>query len=109
MAGVDPVHWPMPLRSVVRYMMGGVDANINGATVLPGLFAAGECACLSLNGSNRLGSNSLTELLVFGRRTARAAAQFALDHQRVASEAVKLEAQSGQQRLDPNVISNDRR
>ncbi len=103
-AGIDPVREPIPVRPVVHYMMGGVDTNINGATVLPGLFAAGECACLSLNGSNRLGSNSLTELLVFGRRTARAAAQFALDHQRVASEAVKLQAQPEQQRIASNFI-----
>jgi len=104
-AGIDPVREPIPVRPVVHYMMGGVDTNINGATVLPGLFAAGECACLSLNGSNRLGSNSLTELLVFGRRTARAAAQFALDHQRVASEAVRLQAQPEQQRIASNFIS----
>ena len=103
-AGIDPVREPIPVRPVVHYMMGGVDTNINGATVLPGLFAAGECACLSLNGSNRLGSNSLTELLVFGRRTARAAAQFALDHQRVASEAVRLQAQPEQQRIASNFI-----
>src|SRR5438445_9918047 len=103
-AGIDPVREPIPVRPVVHYMMGGVDASINAATVLPGLFAAGECACLSLNGSNRLGSNSLTELLVFGRRTARAAAQFALDHQRVASEAVKLQAQPEQQRIASNFI-----
>src|SRR6266568_189946 len=104
-AGIDPVREPIPVRPVVHYMMGGIDTNINGATVLPGLFAAGECACLSLNGSNRLGSNSLTELLVFGRRTARAAAQFALDHQRVASEAVRLQAQPEQQRIASNFIS----
>src|SRR2546427_755276 len=103
-AGIDPVHEPIPVRPVVHYMMGGVDTNINAATVLPGLFAAGECACLSLNGSNRLGSNSLTELLVFGRRAARAAAQFALGHQRVASEAVKLQAQPEQQRIASNFI-----
>ena len=103
-AGIDPVREPIPVRPVVHYMMGGVDTNINAATVLPGLFAAGECACLSLNGSNRLGSNSLTELLVFGRRAARAAAQFALDHQRVASEAVKLQAQPEQQRIASNFI-----
>ncbi|PYU28475.1 MAG: fumarate reductase (quinol) flavoprotein subunit [Acidobacteria bacterium] len=103
-AGIDPVREPIPVRPVVHYMMGGVDTNINAATVLPGLFAAGECACLSLNGSNRLGSNSLTELLVFGRRAARAAAQFALGHQRVASEAVKLQAQPEQQRIASNFI-----
>ena len=67
-AGVDPVTQPIPIRPVLHYMMGGVDTNIDGATVLPGLYAAGETACVSLNGANRLGSNSLTECLVFGAR-----------------------------------------
>jgi fumarate reductase flavoprotein subunit len=58
-------------------MMGGVHTDKEGATPLPGLFAAGECACVSINGANRLGSNSLTELLVFGARAARSAARFA--------------------------------
>ena len=68
--GMDPVKEPIPIRPVVHYMMGGIHTNINAATPLPGLFAAGECACVSINGANRLGSNSLTELLVFGRRAA---------------------------------------
>src|SRR5438309_5435210 len=76
-AGIDPVYEPIPVRPVVHYMMGGVSTNINGATIIPGLFAAGECACVSLNGANRLGSNSLTELLVFGARSARSAVRFA--------------------------------
>ncbi|CAG1001843.1 fumarate reductase flavoprotein subunit [Myxococcaceae bacterium] len=67
-AGVDPVFEPIPIRPVVHYMMGGVDTDIDGATSLPGLYAAGETACVSLNGANRLGSNSLTECLVFGAR-----------------------------------------
>jgi fumarate reductase flavoprotein subunit len=75
--GIDPVFQPIPVRPVVHYMMGGVDTDANGATELPGLFAAGECACVSINGANRLGSNSLTECLVFGARSGRAAAQFA--------------------------------
>jgi fumarate reductase flavoprotein subunit len=58
-------------------MMGGVSTDINGATNVPGLDAAGECACVSINGANRLGSNSLTELLVFGARVGRAAAEYA--------------------------------
>ena len=66
--GIDPVHAPVPVRPVVHYTMGGIDTNIDAATRLAGLFAAGECACVSINGANRLGSNSLTELLVFGRR-----------------------------------------
>ncbi len=68
--GTDPVKEPVPIRPVVHYMMGGIHTDINAATPLPGLFAAGECACVSINGANRLGSNSLTELLVFGRRAA---------------------------------------
>jgi fumarate reductase flavoprotein subunit len=75
--GVDPVHAPIPIRPVLHYMMGGVDVNIDGATDLPGLYAAGEVACVSLNGANRLGSNSLTECLVFGARSGRAAVAFA--------------------------------
>jgi fumarate reductase flavoprotein subunit len=71
--GVDPVEAPVPVRPVVHYMMGGIDTDINAATPLPGLYAAGECACVSINGANRLGSNSLTELLVFGKRAARSA------------------------------------
>lgn len=66
--GVDPVHEPIPIRPVVHYMMGGVDTDIRGATPIPGLYAAGETACVSMNGANRLGSNSLTECLVFGAR-----------------------------------------
>jgi len=75
--GVDPVTDPVPVRPVVHYMMGGIDTDINAATTLPGLFAAGECACVSINGANRLGSNSLTELLVFGRRAALSALEYA--------------------------------
>jgi fumarate reductase flavoprotein subunit len=68
--GVDIVKDPVPIRPVVHYMMGGISTNTQAATPLPGLFAAGECACVSLNGANRLGSNSLVELLVFGKRAA---------------------------------------
>ncbi|HME71358.1 MAG TPA: FAD-binding protein [Myxococcota bacterium] len=76
-AGVDPVHQPIPIRPVVHYMMGGVDTDVRGATELPGLYAAGECASVSLNGANRLGSNSLTECLVFGARAAVEALKYA--------------------------------
>ncbi len=74
--GVDPVKEPIPIRPVVHYMMGGVDTDIHGATELPGLYAAGETACVSINGANRLGSNSLTECLVFGAAAARHAMDF---------------------------------
>jgi len=74
--GVDPVKDPVPVRPVVHYMMGGIHTDTRAATPLAGLFAAGECACVSINGANRLGSNSLTELLVFGRRAALSALEF---------------------------------
>ena len=78
-AGIDPVYEPIPIRPVLHYFMGGIDTDITGATTLPGLYAAGEVACVSINGANRLGSNSLTELLVFGARAGLAAADFALN------------------------------
>ncbi|HEY7325992.1 MAG TPA: fumarate reductase (quinol) flavoprotein subunit [Gemmataceae bacterium] len=74
---IDPITEMIPVRPVVHYMMGGVHTDINGATPLAGLYAAGEAACVSINGANRLGSNSLPELLVFGARAGRAAAAFA--------------------------------
>ena len=74
---LDPVKDLIPVRPVVHYMMGGVHTDINGATPLPGLYAAGETACVSINGANRLGSNSLTECLVFGARAGKAAAEYA--------------------------------
>ena len=74
--GVDPVVAPIPVRPVVHYTMGGIDTDIDTATSVAGLFSAGECACVSINGANRLGSNSLTELLVFGARAGRSAAEY---------------------------------
>jgi fumarate reductase flavoprotein subunit len=84
--GVDPVKDPVPVRPVVHYMMGGIDTDIKAATRVPGLFAAGECACVSINGANRLGSNSLTELLVFGRRAALSAMEYVASGARAAGE-----------------------
>lgn len=74
---IDPVNELIPVRPVVHYMMGGIHTDIHGATPLAGLYAAGEVACVSINGANRLGSNSLSELLVFGARAGRAAAEYA--------------------------------
>jgi fumarate reductase flavoprotein subunit len=92
--GVDPVKDPVPVRPVVHYMMGGIDTDIKAATTLPGLYAAGECACVSINGANRLGSNSLTELLVFGRRAALSAIEYLQSGARPAGEAA-LAAKAG--------------
>ncbi len=77
---VDPVKELVPVRPVIHYMMGGVSTDMDAATPIDGLFAAGEVACVSINGANRLGSNSLPELLVFGARAGRAAAEYASSH-----------------------------
>jgi fumarate reductase flavoprotein subunit len=104
--GVDPVYEPIPVRPVVHYMMGGIHTNIEAATPLPGLYAAGECACVSINGANRLGSNSLTELLVFGTRAGRAAVAFAREHPRCDIPALEAQAKDEQERIRKNFISN---
>ncbi len=97
---IDPVKELIPVRPVVHYMMGGVHTDLNGATPLTGLFAAGEAACVSINGANRLGSNSLTECLVFGARAGRAAAAVASEQKEVGSSAVLAQAMDEQRRLE---------
>jgi succinate dehydrogenase / fumarate reductase, flavoprotein subunit len=69
-AGIDPVNDLIPVQPGQHYSMGGIDVDIRGATILPGLYAAGECACISVHGANRLGGNSLLETIVFGRLVA---------------------------------------
>ncbi len=75
--GIDPVEKPLPVRPVCHYVMGGIDTNIDGATKLKGLWSAGEAACVSINGANRLGANSTAECLVFGKITGAEAAKYA--------------------------------
>ncbi len=79
-AGVDPIYDPVPVRPGAHYHMGGVRTDNDGATELTGLYAAGEVACVSVHGANRLGGNSLMETITFGRRAGRAAAEWALSH-----------------------------
>jgi succinate dehydrogenase / fumarate reductase flavoprotein subunit len=79
-AGVDPIYDPVPVRPGAHYHMGGVETDNDGATELTGLYAAGEVACVSVHGANRLGGNSLMETITFGRRAGRAAAEWALSH-----------------------------
>jgi len=76
-AGIDPVTEPIPVYPGQHYMMGGVSTNIRGETNIRGLFAAGEAACVSIHGANRLGGNSLLETLVFGKEAGIAAAAYA--------------------------------
>ena len=81
-AGVDPVEEPIPVQPGQHYSMGGIDADFDGRTPLAGLFAAGECACVSVHGANRLGGNSLLETIVFGRRAGEAAARHVVQNAR---------------------------
>ena len=82
--GVDPVKDPMPIQPTAHYAMGGIPTDMFGQvvvneknTVLPGLYAAGECACVSVHGANRLGTNSLVDLIVFGKHAGLKAAEYA--------------------------------
>ncbi|MBL0088196.1 MAG: fumarate reductase (quinol) flavoprotein subunit [Ideonella sp.] len=93
-AGVDPVKAPIPVCPAVHYTMGGITCDVHCATPLPGLFAAGECASVGIHGANRLGSNSLAELLVFGK----VAGESALRHAREAAAAAST-VDAGVQRL----------
>jgi succinate dehydrogenase / fumarate reductase, flavoprotein subunit len=90
-AGVDPIYDPVPVRPGAHYHMGGVETDNDGATELTGLYAAGEVACVSVHGANRLGGNSLMETITFGRRAGRAAAEWALSHTTI-DVPVSLEA-----------------
>jgi succinate dehydrogenase flavoprotein subunit len=101
--GIDPVKEMIPVRPVVHYMMGGIHTDIHGATPLRGLYAAGEAACVSINGANRLGSNSLTEILVFGARAGKAAAAFAAE-QAGANSSLAAQAHDEQGRLEQGFL-----
>ena len=92
-AGVDPIHEPIPVRPGAHYHMGGVDTDLEGLTSITGLYGAGECACVSVHGANRLGGNALMETITFGRRAGRAAAEWALTHTTV-SVPPSIEADS---------------
>jgi succinate dehydrogenase / fumarate reductase, flavoprotein subunit len=75
--GIDMIKEPVPVRPGMHYQMGGIRTDVHGATPVPGLYAAGEVACVSVHGGNRLGANSLLDTIVFGRRSGKAAAQYA--------------------------------
>jgi succinate dehydrogenase / fumarate reductase flavoprotein subunit len=77
-AGVDPIYDPIPVRPGAHYHMGGVDTDTWGRTSLEGLYAAGECACVSVHGANRLGGNALMETITYGKRAGAHAAEWAL-------------------------------
>ncbi len=94
--GIEPKKDPIPIQPTAHYAMGGIPTNVNGEvvidtnnTVMPGLYAAGECACVSVHGANRLGTNSLLDIVVFGRRGGRSMVQFVntVDHPNVTKSA----------------------
>jgi succinate dehydrogenase / fumarate reductase flavoprotein subunit len=75
-AGIDPVETPIPIQPAQHYSMGGIDVDIKGASSVPGFYAAGECACVSVHGANRLGGNSMLDTIVFGKIAGEAASDF---------------------------------
>jgi succinate dehydrogenase / fumarate reductase flavoprotein subunit len=79
-AGVDPIYEPIPVRPGAHYHMGGVDTDVWGTTSVEGLYAAGECACVSVHGANRLGGNALMETITYGKRAGAHAADWALSN-----------------------------
>ena len=95
--GVDPVFEPIPIRPTVHYTMGGIDVDLTTQTQIPGIFASGECSCVSVHGANRLGGNSLLEAVVFGVHSGKHALQFAKNHKLSGYSEVSLKAE--QQRL----------
>ena len=78
LVGIDMVEEPIPIRPGMHYIMGGIKTDVDGLTNLPGVYAAGECACVSVHGGNRLGANSLLDTIVFGERAGNHAAEAAL-------------------------------
>jgi succinate dehydrogenase / fumarate reductase, flavoprotein subunit len=114
-AGIDPVTQPIPVYPGQHYMMGGIGTNIRGETNLVGLYAAGEAACVSIHGANRLGGNSLLETLVFGKQAGIAAAEHATSTARpevtdadVASAVAPLRAwQARKDGEDPSTLRTE--
>ena len=104
-ANVDMVKEPVPIMPGMHYQMGGVKANVDGETGVPGLYAAGEVACVSVHGGNRLGANSLLDTLVFGRRSGVHAADMikSIQHLDVDDSAADDDRQNIQ-----NLLSNDK-
>jgi fumarate reductase flavoprotein subunit len=98
-AGVDPVTAPIPVRPAVHYTMGGILCNVHTETPVKGLYAAGECSSVGIHGANRLGSNSLAEIVVFGKVAGQQAARHARTVQGTRTDAVRKQAEVAEARL----------
>jgi len=96
--GIDPAEAPIPVRPAVHYTMGGIPTDVHAATSMDGLYAAGECASSGIHGANRLGSNSLAELLVFGRAAGEHAARYVREAAPAGGAALRWQAQDAQAR-----------
>ena len=105
-AGIDPIKDPIPVQPGQHYSMGGIDVDVKGATPLKGLYAAGECACISVHGANRLGGNSLLETVVFGRLVADNIINKIDDIPQPTTAKVKTEIKSVESRIN-KVLSRD--
>ncbi len=103
---IDPIYEPIPVRPGAHYHMGGVDTDVDGKTELEALYAAGECACVSVHGANRLGGNALMETITYGKRAGRAAADWALTHTTV---TVPPGVESDAERELKTLLDRDRR
>ncbi|MBE8130300.1 fumarate reductase (quinol) flavoprotein subunit [Photobacterium damselae] len=97
---VDPAKEPIPIRPTVHYTMGGIETNSHNETRIKGLFAVGECSSVGLHGANRLGSNSLAELVVFGRLAGEGAAERASEFKGWNDAAIAEQIQAVQDRID---------
>lgn len=98
--GIDPIEKPIPIVPGMHYTMGGIDCDQDGKTGVPGFYAAGECACVSVHGANRLGGNSLLETVVFGRRSGEDASKYVEDKEKKAQEsALKKSLEEVKKRL----------
>jgi len=106
--GVDPIEKPVPIQPGQHYTMGGMDTDVNGATKFKGLYAAGECACVSVHGANRLGGNSLLDTVVFGKLSGKAAAEFVLakKDQKQGEAAVMKSLRETKERIDGLLAKN---
>ncbi|MCZ6690884.1 MAG: FAD-binding protein [Planctomycetota bacterium] len=105
--GIDPIKEPIPVRPVVHYMMGGVHTDVTGKAPMDGLYAAGEVACVTINGANRLGSNSLTECLVFGARAGKAAAEWAAGKEDPPADLLVSKAEEERQRIEKGYLQKE--
>jgi succinate dehydrogenase / fumarate reductase flavoprotein subunit len=103
-AGIDPIEEPIPVQPGQHYSMGGITSHVNGSTPMPGLFAAGECACASVHGANRLGGNSLLEAVVLGKLAGATVGTFVNTANEVPKEIIKDSLERENKRID-NILS----